>query len=72
MIETVTTVEARNKFSRLINRVAYGKERLVITRREMKLAALIPFHELQTLMQADAKRKAELLEFDWPTVNRGT
>ena len=55
MIETVTTVEARNRFSRLVNRVAFGRERLVITRRDIKLAALIPFDELATFLELEAR-----------------
>jgi prevent-host-death family protein len=58
LIETVTTVEARNRFSRLVNRVAFGRERLVITRRDIKLAALIPFDELVTFMELAAKEDA--------------
>jgi antitoxin (DNA-binding transcriptional repressor) of toxin-antitoxin stability system len=38
MIETATTVEARNRFSRLVNRVAFGRERLAITRRDIRRA----------------------------------
>jgi prevent-host-death family protein len=39
---SISTVEARNKFSNIINRVAFGKERLVLTRRGEELVALIP------------------------------
>lgn len=70
MIEAVTTVEARNRFSRLINRVAFGGERLVITRRDIKLAALIPFNELVLLMQLEA-RKDTLDAPDWEAIRRG-
>ena len=51
MLQTVTTVEARDQFSRLVNRVGYGSERLVITRRGVKLAALIPFQEFITMIE---------------------
>ena len=51
MIQTITTVEARDSFSRLINRVAFGQESLVITRRGMKLAALIPFQDFLSLVE---------------------
>lgn len=51
MIQTVTTVEARDKFSRLVNRVAFGNEKLVITRHGIKLAALIPFQDYVSLLE---------------------
>ena len=60
MIQTITTVDARNTFSRLINRVAFGQETLVITRRGMKLAALIPFQDFLTLV--DKKPEEDWLE----------
>jgi prevent-host-death family protein len=60
MVETVTTVEARDRFSRLVNRVAYGNETLVITRRGIKLAALIPFNDLVRLMDEQKPRDPDL------------
>jgi prevent-host-death family protein len=44
-----SAVEARNKFSNIINRVAFGKERLVLTRRGEELVALIPAEDVQLL-----------------------
>jgi len=38
----ITTVAARQHFSDLINRVAYGKDRVVLTRRRRPLAAMVP------------------------------
>jgi len=46
---SISTVEARNKFSNIINRVAFGKERLVLTRRGEELVALIPAEDVQLL-----------------------
>jgi prevent-host-death family protein len=40
--EAITTVSARQHFSDLINRVAYGKDRIVLTRRNRPLAAVVP------------------------------
>lgn len=45
----VSTVEARNKFSNIINRVAFGKERVILTRRGEKLVALIPAEDVHLL-----------------------
>ncbi len=45
----ITTVEARNRFSELINRAAFAKERLVLTRRGKKLVALVPIEDVDFL-----------------------
>ena len=46
---TVTTKEARDQLSELVNRAAYGKEHIVLTRRGKGIAALIPLDDLQML-----------------------
>ena len=48
---TVTTKEARDQLSELVSRAAYGKERIVLTRRGKGIAALIPLDDLQLLEQ---------------------
>ncbi len=48
---TVTTKEARDQLSELVNRAAYGKERIVLTRRGKGIAALIPLDDLLALEQ---------------------
>jgi prevent-host-death family protein len=45
----ISTVEARNKFSDIINRVAYGKERVILTRRGAEVVALIPAEDIHLL-----------------------
>ncbi len=50
MHETYTTAEARKRFADLVNKVAYGKEQIVLTRRGQEIAALISIEEL-TLLQ---------------------
>lgn len=45
----ITTVEARSHFSTLINRVAFGKERMILTRLGEELAAVIPVEDLRLL-----------------------
>jgi prevent-host-death family protein len=45
----VSTKEARNHFGELINRAAFGKERVVLTRRGKKLVALVPLEDLELL-----------------------
>ena len=48
----ITTVEARNQFSDVLNRAAYGREHVVLTRRGKPIAAVISFEDLQILERA--------------------
>jgi prevent-host-death family protein len=45
----MTTVSAREHFSDVINRTAYGKERIVLSRRGKELVAVIPLEDLQLI-----------------------
>ena len=45
----MTTVEARENFSDLINKAAYGNERVILTRRGKALAAVIPLTDLDSI-----------------------
>ena len=45
----LSTVEARDHFSELLNRVAYGKERIILMRRGKALVAVIPVEDLRRL-----------------------
>jgi prevent-host-death family protein len=45
----ITTKEARDLFGEAVNRVAFGRERIVLTRRGKKLAALVPIADLEQL-----------------------
>ena len=42
-------MKARDEFSDLVNRVAYGKERVVLTRRGKPLAAVVPLEDVELL-----------------------
>lgn len=53
MQKTVSTAEARKKLAEIVNRVAYGKEPVVLTRRGKKLAALISMDELELLQRIE-------------------
>jgi len=46
---TVTTAEARKKLAEIVNKVAYGKEPVIVTRRGEEIAALISMEELELL-----------------------
>jgi len=60
----VSTVEARERFSDILNRAAFGKERVVLTRRGKELAAVVPIEdmrlleELENYMDVEAARQA--------------
>jgi prevent-host-death family protein len=48
-MESMTTAEARKQLAELVNRVAYGKERVVLTRHGREVAALVPLEDLKLL-----------------------
>jgi prevent-host-death family protein len=45
----ISTAEARNEFSEILNRASFGKERIVLTRRGKDLAAVVPMEDLELL-----------------------
>lgn len=45
----VTTAEARKNLSDLLNRVAYSRERVVVTRHGREIAAIVPVEDLNLL-----------------------
>lgn len=51
----MTSVEARKHFSELVNRTAFGKERVVLTRRAKDLVAVIPLEDLKLLEELEDK-----------------
>ncbi len=49
----LTAKDAARGFSEVLSRVAYGRERLVVTRRGRALAALVPIEDLAQLEKRD-------------------
>jgi prevent-host-death family protein len=49
----ITTAAARKNFSDLINRVAYGKDRVVLTRRNKPLAAVVPIEDIELIEEIE-------------------
>ena len=45
----ISTVNAREQFSEVINRAAYGKERVVLTRRGKELVGVVPIEDIRLL-----------------------
>ena len=53
MPTTITTADARKNFADIVNKVAYSKEPIVLTRRGQEIAALISIDELELLQQIE-------------------
>ena len=53
MTTTISTAEARKNFADIVNKVAYGKETIVLTRRGHEIAALVSIDELGLLRQIE-------------------
>ena len=53
MLNKITTADARKKFLNIINRVAFGKESFVLTRRGEPIAALVSVEELKILRELE-------------------
>jgi prevent-host-death family protein len=56
--EHVSTAEARNRLADLINRAAFGQERIVLTRHGKPVAALVPIEDMEWL--EDMENQADL------------
>ncbi len=54
----MTMTAARQSFADTVNRVVYGKERIILQRRGRKLAAMIPIQDLELLEAIE--READL------------
>jgi len=52
---SVTTNDAKEEFSELINRVAHNKERVILVRRGKEVAAIIPIEDLLLLEASQSK-----------------
>ena len=53
MTTTISTAYARKNFADIVNKVVYGKEPIVLTRRGQKIAALVSMDELELLQQIE-------------------
>lgn len=64
--------QARDEFADLVNRVAYGKERIIIKRRGKSIVALIPFEDLEILQDFEDEVDRRILrEVDANPENQG-
>lgn len=53
MTTTISTADARKHFADIVNRVAYGREAVILTRRGEEVAALVSMEELDLLRQLE-------------------
>ena len=53
MLNKITTADARKKFAAIINKVAFGNEAFVLTRRGEPIAAIISMKELRLLKELE-------------------
>lgn len=64
---TFSTSEARFAFSDVINRAAYGKERVVLTRRGKQIVAVIPVEDLKLIEELEDRLDVEAAKRAWAT-----
>lgn len=75
----LSIAEAREQFPEVINRAAYGKERVIVTRRGKPLAAIVPIEDIEAMeaiedqidLEGAAKARAEAKEkgtISWETL----
>jgi prevent-host-death family protein len=50
---TITTGKAREQLSNVINRAAFGKESVVLTRRGKEIAAIVPIEDVKLLEELE-------------------
>jgi len=56
-----STTAARGSFADMLNRAAYGKERVVVTRRGKPVAAIVPMEDMVVLDALADARDAKLI-----------
>jgi antitoxin Phd len=49
----LNATEARSEFADILNRVAYGKERIILHRRGKNVAVLVPIEDLKLLKKIE-------------------
>jgi prevent-host-death family protein len=55
MLRKISTADARKKLANIVNRVAFGKEAFVLTRRGEALAALVSVEDLRILQEMEER-----------------
>jgi prevent-host-death family protein len=52
---SINTADAKEEFIDLVNRVAIHKERIILTRRDKEIAAIVPLEDLKFLENSQNK-----------------
>lgn len=55
MTTTMTSIDAKENFTDLLNHVLHHKERIIVTRRGKDVVAIVPLEDLQVLEAAQDK-----------------
>jgi len=53
MVTTISTADARKNFADIVNKVAYGHDSVILTRRGEQIAALVSMDELELLQKLE-------------------
>jgi prevent-host-death family protein len=70
---TVSTVLARNEFSTILNRAAFGKERVILARRGRAIAAVVPMEDVELLRALeDGADLADAIAAEQEALEKGT
>lgn len=56
----ISTAEARSQMADVVNRVEYGKERILLTRRGKEILAFVPIEDLRWLEDIEDRVDIEL------------
>ena len=63
--------KAKDTFGDTLNRAAYGKERIILTRRGKPIAALVPLEDLELLNELENAADAEDVRLAREEATRG-
>ena len=58
MLRKISTADARKKLANIVNRVAFGKEAFILTRRGEAVAALVSVEDLRLLQEMEERMDA--------------
>lgn len=60
MTTTMTTIDAKEKFTELLNHIIHSKERVILTRRGKEVVAIVSIEDLQFLENTQDKEDLRL------------
>tara|TARA_R110000868_G_scaffold314141_1_gene575093 strand:- start:138 stop:395 length:258 start_codon:yes stop_codon:yes gene_type:complete len=52
---SINTADAKEEFTEIVNRVAHNKERIILTRRDKEIAAIVTMEDLKRLEESQNK-----------------